>query len=217
MSTDTELRWGYTLADVQRVARSAAATTRAMAGDYDDRYAEAFGAAAERLYEAGHWIPEHKLFQAAQDALWNTSRKDRSYRGAAYRHGQGWDDNGTGHRYSVYWSDVTRHTPSPEARIVEHVALGQILPLLTPRQREVVAALAAFDDHAQAQAALGGLSSYATHLAAARKRFLAAWHEGEIPSRPWGTDRRGQAGSRLTTVLRVRRRAAVMKAEGDRP
>lgn len=207
MSADTELRWGYTLADLQRVAGSAAATTRAMAGDYDDRYAEAFGAAAERLYEAEHWIPEHKLFQAAQDALWNQSRKDRSYRGCAYRHGEGWDASGTGPHFVTYWSDVSRVTPSPENGIVERIALEQILPTLTPKQREVVGALAAFDDHPAAQAALGGLTSYATHLAAGRKRFLAYWHEGEIPSRPWGTDRRGGT-TRLTTVMRKRRTTA---------
>lgn len=204
MSADTELRWGYTLADVQRVARSAAATTRAMAGDYDERYAEAFGAAAERLYAAEHWIPEHQLFRAAQDALFEQSRKDRSYRGCAYKHGSGWGENGTGPRFTTYWTDVNRTTPSPENRIVERTALAQILPTLTPRQREVIGALAAFDDHAAAREALGGLSCYAQHVSNARRRFLELWHEGEAPSRPWGTDRRG-AATDLVKVFRTRR------------
>ncbi|RKR92825.1 hypothetical protein BDK92_7307 [Micromonospora pisi] len=205
MNTDTELRWGYTLADLQRVARSAAATTRAMAGDYDDRYAEAFGAAAERLYEAEHWIPEHKLFQAAQDSLWTENRKTLSYRGAAYRNDEGWGESGTGPNFVTYWTDVTRVTPSPENHIVDRLALAQILPTLTERQREVIGALAAFDDHALARAALGDLSCYATHLANARRRFLSYWHEGEVPSRPWGTDRRGANASRLVTVMRKRK------------
>lgn len=202
---DDGLRWGYTLADLERVGRSAAATTRAMAGDYEDRYAEAFGAAAEALYSAGSWIPEHVLFRAAQDALFDQGRKERSYRGCAYKHGEGWGENSSGPRFVTYWSNVHRVTGSPEDGIVERLALGQILPTLTARQQEVIGALAAFDDHATARAALGDLSCYATHVANARKRFLALWHEGETPSRPWGTDRRGVGDVDLAKTLRVRR------------
>lgn len=205
MSADAELRHGYTLGDLQRVARSAAVTTRAMAGDYDDRYGEAFAAAAEALYAAEQWPAEYVLFRAAQDALRDESRKNRSYRGCAYRH-EGWLENGTGPNFVRYWSDVTAVTPSPEGRVVERLALAQILPMLTPRQREVVAALAAFDDHGAARDALGGLDCYATHLTNARRRFLAWWHEGEVPSRPWGTDRRGSK-SRLRSVMRRRSKA----------
>lgn len=207
---DDGLRWGYSLVDLQRVGRSAAATTRAMAGDYDDRYAEAFGAAAEALYAAEDWIPEHVLFRAAQDALRDQSRKDRSYRGCAYRHGEGWGESGTGPRFATYWTDVHRPTGSPENGIVERLALEQILPTLTPRQREVIGALAAFDDHAAASSALGDLSCFATHLSNARRRFLALWHEGEPPSKPWGTDRRGESTD-LSKTLRVRRQKAAGK------
>lgn len=213
MIADAELRWGYTLADVQRVARSAAATTRAMAGDYDERYAEAFGAAAEHLYAAEHWIPEHQLFRAAQDALFEQSRKDRSYRGCAYKHGVGWAESGTGPRFTTYWTDVNGNSPSPENGIVERMALAQILPTLTPRQREVIGALAAFDDHSAARKALGGISCYGQHVSNARRRFLALWHEGEAPSRPWGTDRRGE-GTNLTRVFRTRRHARYVDESG---
>lgn len=204
----TELRWGYTLDDLQRVARSAAATTRAMAGDYDDRYAEAFSGAAEALYAAEHWVPEHRLFRGAQDALFEMSRKDRSYQGCAYRHGEGWGEAGSGPNFVRYWMDVTATTPSPEGRIVAHMALAQILPALTARQREVIGALAAFDDHRAARQALGGLSCFGTHLANARRRFLALWHEGEVPSKPWGTDRRGSRRRTGTAIVRKRRQAA---------
>jgi hypothetical protein len=200
------LRYGYTLSDLQRVARSAAATTRAMAGDYDDRYAEAFSGAAEALYAAEHWIPEHKLWNAARDALFEMSRKDRSYHGCAFKHSEGWQESGTGPRYVTYWTEINRSTPSPENGIIERLALEQILPTLTDRQREVVGALAAFDDHEQARQALGMGKVYVNHLSNARTRFLTLWHEGEAPSRPWGTDRRGN--TRLGVVLKRRKKKA---------
>lgn len=208
MSADVELRFGYTLADLQRVARGAAATTRAMAGDYDDRYAEAFGAAAERLYEAEHWIPEHQLFRAAQDALWEQSRKDRSYHGCAYRHGEGWGENGSGPNFVRYWSGVGAPTPSPENRVLERLALEQILPTLRPGWLEALAALAALGDHAAAQAALGLTQGcYSTRVSYGRRAFLALWHEGEEPSKPWGIDRRG-AVRNATAIIRRRQAKA---------
>jgi hypothetical protein len=206
----TDLRWGYTLDDLQRVARSAAATTRAMAGDYDDRYAEAFSGAATALYEAEHWIPEHKLWRGAQDALFEMSRKDRSYHGVPDRHywGEGFGEAGSAPRFVMFWESVTAPTPSPEARIVDRMALEQILPMLTDRQREILGALAAFDDHARAREALGVGKVYLTHLSNARRRFLALWHEGEVPSKPWGTDRRGDSRRTGTAIVRLRKRKA---------
>lgn len=207
MSTDIELRWGYTLDDLQRVARGAAATMRAMAGDYDDRYGEAFAAAATALYGSEHWIPEHDLFRAARDALCLENRKLQQFRGCASLPDGTRGANGTGPNYVRYWRDITAPTPSPEVRIVERLALEQILPTLTRRQREVIGALAALDDHRAAWEALGfSKDLWAVHLSGARRRFLEAWHEGEVPSRPWGSDRRGGRSS-LRSVMRQRAKA----------
>ncbi|GLU46538.1 hypothetical protein [Nocardiopsis ansamitocini] len=49
--------------------------------------------------------------------------------------------------------------------------------------------------------------SYYSLVSRARKAFLALWHEGETPSRPWGNDVRGKGPrAKNVTVIAVRQR-----------
>jgi len=212
-----ELRHGYTLADLQRVARAATLGTRSMLGDFADRYAEAYGAMVEYLYSTDEPMPEVMLYRAAQDGLHAQAAKDRSYRGIARHEGGGTSEPCTAPRFAIYWSDLHRSTPSPEDRIVERLALQQILPTLAPRQRQAVGALAAFGDYRSAAAALGGIAdtAYRQALASGRKRFMALWHEGESPSRIWAADRR--TGRGLREAMRDRRAKKARKARITTP
>lgn len=195
MTADAELRWGFSLADLQRVARGAARRARGMAVDFDDLYGEAFGAAAEVLYSAGQRPSERDLFHGAQFALDALAHKNKSYRGIATQPDGAWGSAGSAPKFAAYWWDGARPTPSPEDGIVDRLALAQIIPTLPEKHRAALAALAAFDNHAAAKAALGDPSWYGRYLSLARRQVLALWHEGEQPAGVWGIDRRG-SGSR---------------------
>lgn len=191
MTIDTELRWGFTLADLQRVARGAARSAKGVAAGFDDLYAEAFGAAAVVLYSAEERPSEHDLFRGAQVALDALAHKNKSYRGIATQPDGAWGGGGSAPRFAAYWYDGARPAPSPEERVVERIALAQIFPTLPDHQREAIAALAVFDGHRAAKDALGNPSWYGRYLSRGRRHFLALWHEGEAPSAVWGVDRRG--------------------------
>jgi hypothetical protein len=72
-----ELRFGYTLADLNGLARLAVHTAGAMAGDWHDRYDTAWSAIAEHLYAAPHWPPRHDLVRAGQLAIYAVVDGDR--------------------------------------------------------------------------------------------------------------------------------------------
>src|SRR5207248_10593460 len=93
--------------------------------------------------------------------------------------------------FVAFWESFVAPTPSCERAAVERLALRQILPALTDGQREAMAALAAHGDWAAAATALGMTSvAFRSQVSRGRLRFLALWHEGEVPSRVWGCDRR---------------------------
>jgi len=210
-----ELRWGYTLTDLHRYAQVAVAYAGPAGTDHADRYDEACSAIAEALYAAQQTPTEHDLIAAGRNALWSLVKDHRRHHGyfrdrARCQHGAHSAPN-----FRRYWLDRT-WSGSPEGRIVETAALHRILPSLAPRQREVVHALAAFGDHATAARALGmTYTNFIVTLSHARRRFLYWWHEGELPSRPWGTDRRGQVRN-ATEVIRKRRAERRTSDEGTR-
>ncbi len=179
------LRFGYTLDDLQRIARRAAINTRALAGDFHDRYQEAFSATAEALYAAEHWLPEHDLFYAAQNILLHYANKSRNFYGRAWIDGWGYGGLASAPRFAQYWGGFAQTVPSHESRVVERMAVTQILPALSPRQRQVIDALAVTDGDLDAAAKLLGLSySLVTvHAANARRAAAALWLEGETPVR----------------------------------
>jgi hypothetical protein len=207
------LRGGYTLADLARMARTAVVHAGPMATDGRERWDEARSAIAEFLYSSDHAPAERDLVRVGRDAIWATMTAVRHHHGY-YRDekARSWLEAGSGPRFRQFWRPVTQPTGSHEDRVVERLALSQIVPTLTPRQREVVSALAAFDDHAPAMSALGmSAALFSVTLSQARRRFLGHWHEGEVPSGPWGRDRRG--GRRNgTAIVRKRRSAARSQA-----
>jgi hypothetical protein len=92
-------------------------------------------------------------------------------------------------RFYAYWNPA--HAPSPEARVTERHALAQIWPLLRPSEQRALTALAMTGDYEKGAAAAGvATSTFHVLISTGRRRFLAAWHEHETPSRIWRTDRR---------------------------
>lgn len=206
------LRGGWTLTTLDRLARSVVSNNRTWwpAGDREDLYAAAWHGIVEHLYSTDTVPSRNDLMEAGRRAL-TTDVKDNMR-----HHGARRDGTNNGLKYAQYWEWHGRTAPSPENRIVDHLALQQILPTLTPGQRRALEALAATGDY-QAAARLLGLGDVKSQLMHGRRRFRELWHEGETPSKPWGTDRR--AGSKAgdpavgeSALNRLRRRQRAQQA-----
>lgn len=186
-----ELRHGYTLSDVHDMARLATHTAGGMGMDWHERYEIAHSAIAEALYDAEHWPPRHDLVRTGQRAIWATV-SDYHHHHGFYRHKTIGSQAGPGSSpaFATFWGGH-RVTESCEHSVVERLTVHQIWPTLTDRQRAAISALAALDNYRAAAAALGiRPQTFRSLLGRARQEFFARWHEGEAPSRPWGTDRR---------------------------
>jgi DNA-binding CsgD family transcriptional regulator len=187
---ETTVRHGYSLESIERIAKSAIYNNHwHMAGDTRARLDTAIYGVVELLYSSEAAPNVFDLTNAAWRACDDEVTADLRVRG----HQRAERGGGLMKHHLVYWLDWNRHGTSPEGRIVEHSALRQILPLLTARQREAVHLLAMLEDYQAAAEAMGiTVATFNVTIANARKRFLAYWHEGEAPSRTWGTDRRVQ-------------------------
>jgi len=177
-------RHGYTLADIGRLAQKSARIAGWQSSDYAARCDEAWSGIVAYLYAADLPPPERDLVDAGCLAVRREQQAVRHLRGVVAAEGGGYRRMGG---YERYWRYHARATPSPEQIVVDRAAVWQILPLLSYKQR---AALDAYIDHglsiAAAADALGiGYPAMASRLEAARRRFLAAWHEHETPSRKW--------------------------------
>lgn len=185
-----EIRHGYTLDDVHRLASQAVWRDRwYRAMDVTDRMEATWFAIVEHLLTCETAPAPYDLIGVGMRA------SDHLVRDNARTHGRPTNDFWAGDEampnFQRYWWTAVRAVPSPEGKVVERLTLAQIMPLLTPRQREVVTLLAATGDHEQAAQALGmSRAAFSVQLSNARRRFFQLWHEGEVPSRQWRTDRR---------------------------
>lgn len=207
-NAEAQLLHGYTLNDLHHIARSAVHANRwHNAADIQDRLDAAWHAIVEHLLTTTEPPTRGDLFWAG------TRGSDQSVRQTGQAHGYNFTQPGTGSRprFVAYWFDESAPTPSPENRVVDRHALAQIWPQLTPRQQEALTALAATEDYRLAAQHLGVTpGTFNVLISGARQRFLTWWHEGEAPSRPWGTDRR--VGSRTAAIPAATKRRPATKA-----
>jgi hypothetical protein len=213
--TTTNLWHGYSLADIDRLARIAA--HRARGGqllDPADRYQTAWSHIAEALCTADEPPTTNYLIHVGYKAINRASQDHRRMWGMA----RTWEAHeGDIRAYMRYWELERRSSASPEDAIVDRHALLQIWPRLSLTHRQVLYAVAIHDgDHRAAADSLGKtLVTFRTHLKDARAAFRALWHEHETPSRMWGKS--GQSGRRngiqtLTNRRRQRERRAQVAA-----
>lgn len=202
------IRYGWTLRTLDALARAVVSNGRTWwpAGDREDLYAAAWHGIVERLYTADTEPRRNELMEAGRQAVADTVRDTMRHHGARR------DSTNNGAHYAMYWQWAGRPAPSPEAGVVERLALDQILATLTRRQRQALDTLAATGDYAEAARLLDiEDQTFRSLLGRSRGAFRALWHEGETPSRPWGCDRRagktrGTVGEG-SAVARIRRRA----------
>lgn len=200
---EQEIRHGYTLTDLHSLTKLAVNTAKGwLAMDYTDLMEAAWFGITEHLIAAEHWPPRHDLIRAGQQAVNKLVADEMHHAGYfKYKYRRDLDQGGPGTMpaFVKFW---THHAvASPESRVVERVTLAQIWPSLTPRQREALTALAAHGDYMLAAESLGiEPQTYRALLGRARREFFTLWHEHEVPSRQWGTDRRvGVHGQELAT------------------
>lgn len=206
---ETHIGHGYTLADLYRIAVYAVGTDYWKTSYFrSDRVEAAWSALASTVCAAEDRPASLELINVARGASTEIIRvHNQSY---------GIDEHGARRpSFERYWfmnlgSAVDEH-------VVDVQSLNQIWPMLTPVNQQALLALAVHGDYEQAADALGvKLTTFYSRVLNARLRFLALWHEGEKPSRPWGKDRRKgrdtsdrQDKRAATTVARRRRRLAM--------
>lgn len=210
-----ELRHGFTLAQLDRIAALATNTGRTLVMHYQDRRDEAWSAIVEHLYASETAPSSHALVEVGRNAIYALIRSERREQGFYREHTDGTVHGpGSSPKFQQFWDYLNRPSLSPEGPIVERLALAQILPTLTGRQRDAIYALAAADKY-EAAADLLDMTpvTFKSHIARGRTRFRELWHEGEVPSKPWGTDRRAdRSHDRPLKVLARRARDARKRA-----
>jgi hypothetical protein len=206
--TSTNLWHGYSLADIDRLARIAA--THAFGGrilDPGDRYHAAWTAIVERLCTSDEQVDGRTLAIVGMHAVSAAAQTHRHTWGMGQAGGS---DGGVGgrRRFQSYW-DMRQVTPSPEDSVVDRIALRQIWPRLSRTdQRALYAHVIHHGDHHEAAASLGWtFETYRTYLKKARAAYRALWHEHETPSRTWSRAGGGQRTAMESLASRRQQRA----------
>jgi DNA-directed RNA polymerase specialized sigma24 family protein len=183
--TSERIRHGYTLKHIDHLAHASVATAWAQAMDYRDRYDAAWHAITELIYSTEERPTPYELKVAGVQAVNQVARDNDRHHGLDSR------NPGTPAKaFERYWWTTAAATASREQRIVETLAVSQILPTLTPALRDAINALAAHGTYDSAADALGiAYGAFKVRVRTARQRVLGLWHEGETPVRMW-TDRR---------------------------
>lgn len=203
------LRHDYSLADLHRLAATATRSAGPMGSDWLHRYGLAWSAIAEELYTVDD-PPHHRtLVLVGRNAIFEDVRDHR------HHHGYFRSDNtfgpGSSPAFWKYWWPSTFSVPSCEEKLVERHALIEIMLALSPVHREVLVALAVWDDPDLAATALGiSQRAFVNRICHARANFRALWHEGERAG-PMFNPR--QSAAKLKREQRERERVARARAD----
>lgn len=180
---------GWTLAAINDLAATVASRHRHWwrAGDLADQHQAAWDGIAAELLAAQ--VPPSR-----SDLLAAGLRSLAAHVRGEIRHHGGGSHNGipnAGAKFAAYWEWHSSPWPDPQDGVCDRLAVAQILPFLTPRQRQALTLLAVFGDYEEGAAAMGvATGTFEVHIKTARRRFLLLWHEHEMPSRPWRKDKR---------------------------
>lgn len=195
---DQELRHGYTLGDVERMTRAAVVADRMLAMPSDHRRDLAWEAIVLAPYEADEPPLRQQLIRTGWQAIYAHIRTGLRERG--YGDERDWSADGPNRpRFVMFWGQG--HTPDHADRIIESIAVRQVVGVLRGPYRDAVLALASTDDYQRAAQALSiSYDALIARLVTARKRIDAAWYGAETPPRQRRTDRRVEShGTPLAT------------------
>ncbi|GIE30144.1 hypothetical protein Ait01nite_031890 [Actinoplanes italicus] len=179
----TDVLHGYTLHDLNGLAKSAAITASPSAAGYDDRYDEAWSAIVEHLFTVEQPPTGRDLWYAGLNAVRHAGATDRRHHGASSSGGYN-GPTGASDRFAQYWSNTVTHDFS--GAVIDRYAAFQIWPQLADIHQQTLLALAAAGDIDGAAVALGVTVRLARQrVSRARAAFRALWHEHETPPPFW--------------------------------
>jgi len=185
------VRLGYTMADLHRLACIAVKSLGPTGADWSDYYEIAWGAIAERLYVSDQQPSDRDLIFIGRSAIYDEIRSYRHHYG--YFKGTAANGAASSPRFWQYWYQhcFASTVNSCEDRVVDEMALAEILSTMDPVRRDAIVALAVWDEYHPAAIALGiTYRAFIIRLNKARADFRRLWHEGETPSKMWGSDQR---------------------------
>lgn len=185
-SSPEMLRYGYTLDDINELVKIAVLRDRGwyQGMDFRDRVEIAWSAALEHLYSCQTTPAEFDLIQAAWTAIRRQMESDISFNGRSSI-----DASKPARNFYRFWSLL--HDRGHEDRVIDRVALWQIMAELSLIHRETLLVYAAHgNDLHRAAASLGiAASTFQVRVSRARRRFFKLWHQHEKPSTLWHQDR----------------------------
>ncbi|MFD5656960.1 hypothetical protein [Streptomyces hirsutus] len=191
MNTDSPaVAHGYTIHDLDRIARTACAADRTLASDMHGRYDTAWSAIAEALCTADEPPHRETLVRVGLRAIYEEIRLCRRMYGVDTTPRSG--AVASAPRFRAYW---TSRPDTIADHIIERLAIHQVVAALTPARQQAVIALAVHDDY---QAAADVLEvSYGTltrRVKDGRDQARRLWYAPETAPATRGRDRR--VGSR---------------------
>ncbi len=173
---------GYTLHDVNGIARSAVVAAGYAPSNFVDRYEEAWSAVVEALYSADAAPDRQALWYAGLDAVHAAIRDDRRHYGASTFDRESELASAPG--FVRYWGNVV--TPDFSPGLVERYAAFQIWPRLAGHHQRSLLAFAAAGGLTEAARLLdASVHAAQQRIDRARAEFRRLWHEHETPSRQW--------------------------------
>ncbi|MBI0296317.1 hypothetical protein JBE04_18060 [Streptomyces sp. PRKS01-29] len=178
---------GYTLHDLDHLAKTAAGLAPAYGLDGLTRYQTAWSAIAEHLVTAEQQPTRRDLVGVGWQAINEEIKACAHARG--YLDGLAHNGTASSPRYVTYWHEVGEE--SAVDRLLDHLAAVQIGDRFSLLEGRVVEALARYEDHARAAAALGmSYGSFSSRLSEARRRFSQHWYAPDTPPPARGHDKR---------------------------
>ena len=172
-----ELRFGYTLHDLEQMTRAAIVSDRSGALGWDDRREVAWAAIAEALYAAPHWPARHELIRAGWQAIYREVRDGRHHHGYAGREAHA--GLGSAPRFAKFWFNPPT---SFEEHVAERIATHQVLEGIVGIYRDAVIALAVHGTPQAAAEAVGiSVAAFNGRMLKARRDFARRWYDHETP------------------------------------
>lgn len=188
---------GFTIHDIDRMARAACVADRSYSSDMTTRYETAWSAIALALSEADEPPARADLVRAGWQAIYREVRAVQDMHGVSREDRSG--QIGSAPRFAAYWRVV--HHEGADERIVEDIAVHQVLAVLSDPYRDAILALAVHDTYQAAADALGiTYKALVARIGTARRRVRAAWFAPETAPAVKGTDRRVGAYGRTPST-----------------
>ncbi len=175
---------GYTMGDLDQIAKSATRNrySGTFGADHDELYEAAWGAAVETLCAQRSRPERRDLHLAAMRGVDETRYRIQRDRGViSSQHSAG---TYAAPGFLRYWINPPSGSPV-EDKVVDSIAVQQVLAAMRPTHRQRLVLLAAYDGDLVAAGAASGHKAFTSLAWVARRAALALWHDGETPRRVW--------------------------------